>query len=145
MAVSAQKWEALMTDRGTVLTTGLNALAAAATSAVDTAIDNGTNLDKYGWFKIGHGTKTEAAHAGDTVEIRMLCAYDGSTYTDGLGQLVAVIPIDVLTADALHVYQSFRFDLPPCPVKFTLKNTGAHALLDTTNYVQLFTCNNEQQ
>ena len=138
-------WQAALASRGTVLTTGLNALAAAATSAVDTEIDNSTNLDKYGWFEIGHGTKTEAAHAGDTVEIRMMRCYDGANYEAGLGELVAVVPIDVLTADALHIYKSMRFDLPPCKVKFTLKNTGNHAMLDTTNYVELFTSNSEVQ
>ena len=138
-------WQAALASRGTVLTTGLNALAAAATSAVDTEIDNSTNLDTYGWFEIGHGTKTDAAHAGDTVEIRMMRCYDGTNYEAGLGELVAVVPIDVLTADALHIYMSQRFRLPPCKVKFTLKNTGAHAMRDTENYVELFTSNLEVQ
>ena len=142
---NAIKWEAALSSKGTVLTTGLNALAAAATSAVDTEIDNSTNLDKYGWFEVGHGTKTEAAHAGDTIEIRMMRCYDGTNYEAGLGELVAVVPIDVLTADALHIYKSMRFDLPPCKVKFTLKNAGNHAMLDTTNYVELFVSNNEVQ
>ena len=138
-------WQAALASRGTVLTTGLNALAAAATSAVDTEIDNSTNLDTYGWFEVGHGTKTEAAHAGDTVEIRMARCYDGTNYEAGLGELVAVVPIDVLTADALHIYMSQRFRLPPCKVKFTLKNAGNHTMLDTTNYVELFTSNLEVQ
>jgi len=138
-------WQAAALSRGTVLTTGLNALAAAATSAVDTEIDNSTNLDRFGWFEIGHGTKTEAAHAGDTVEIRMMRSYDGTNYEAGLGLLVAVVAIDVLTADALHIYMSNMFVLPPCKVKFTLKNAGAHAMLDTTNYVELFTSNTEVQ
>ena len=138
-------WQAALASRGTVLTTGLNALAAAATSAVDTEINNSTNLDTYGWFEIGHGTKTEAAHAGDTVEIRMMRCYDGTNYEAGLGELVAVVPIDVLTADELHIYKSQRFRLPPCKLKFTLKNAGNHAMLDTTNYVELFTSNLEVQ
>ena len=142
---NAIKWQAAMVSRGAVLTTELDALAAAATSVVGPAVDNGANLDKFGWFEINHGNKTDAAHAGDTVEIYMHRAYDGADYEDGLGKLVAVISIDVLGADALHQYNSDMFLLFPCPVKFTMKNTGEHVLLDTTNTVELFTSNTEVQ
>ena len=138
-------WQAALNSRGTVLTTEINALAAGVTSAVGTVIDNSTNLDTYGWFEVGHGTKTEAAHTGDTVEIWMTRSYDGTNYEAGLGELVAVVSIDVLTADALHIYMSQRFRLPPGKVRFTMKNAGNHAMLDTTNYVELFTSNFEVQ
>jgi len=142
---NAIKWEAAMVSRGTVLTTELNALAAAATSAVGTEIDNSTNLDRFGWFEVNHGTKTEDAHAGDTVEIYMVTAPDGTNYEDGAGQLVAVVATDVVAADTLHQYNSNMFLLPPCKVKFKLKNAGNHAMLDTTNTVELFTSNLEVQ
>ena len=139
------QWAAVMASRGTVLTTELNALAAAATSAVGTEIDNSTNLDRFGWFEINHGTKTEDAHAGDTVEILMVTAPDGTNYEDGAGQVVAVVATDVIAADTLHQYNSLMFLLPPCKVKFKLKNAGNHAMLDTTNTVELFTSNTEVQ
>ena len=138
-------WQAALASRGTVLTTQLNSLAASGQSVVGTEIDNSTNLDIYGWFEIGHGVTGGVSAVGDTIEIWMDRCYDGTTYEDGEGVLVVVVPIDVTGADLLHVYMSQRFRLPPCKVKFTLKNICVRAMMASTNYVELFTSNLEVQ
>jgi len=142
---NAIKWEAAMVSRGLVLSTELNALGVDVLSAQGTEIDNSTNLDTYGWFEVGHGTKTEDAHIGDTLEIRMIRSYDGTNYEWPYGELVAVVSIEGLTADSVHIYQSQQFRLPPCKVKFKLCNRGNHAMMDEGNYVELFTSNLEVQ
>lgn len=142
---NAIKWEGAMVSHTNVLTTELNALAAGGTGGWSGAFSNNTVLSTFFWVEIGHGTKTEDAHVGDTVEIYISMAPDGSNYQEGVGILVAVVPTDVIAANTLHIYTSLKFELPPCAIKFALKNTGSHAMLDTTNYVELFSSNKEIQ
>ena len=145
-------WDAVATSRGTVLTTELDNLAAAAFSAAGTEIDNATNLDQYAWVEFDYDF-ADNPHAGDYVTLFMLKALDGTNYqgagdgTNGPGAhaVVAAIPINFTADHAAHVAMSGVFRLPPCKIKFVLQNNGTRALAASGSVVELFTANDEVQ
>jgi hypothetical protein len=83
-----------------VLTTELNSLASAATSAASAAIDNTTNLDLYVDLELVLATQASSRLTGPTVSVYLTQALDGTNYTDtvaAVAELVAVFTLDVAT------------------------------------------------
>lgn len=146
---NAIKWEALLSDRSTVLTTELNSLGNTSRTNAGSAIDNGTNLDRYGFLEL-NVTFGSAPSAGGYVALYMVTALDGTNYDDGSSSvdpgthtLVTTIPLRATTnAQKLH---SVRFELPPCPIKFILENRSGQAFPASGSTVKLFTVNEEVQ
>lgn len=139
------KWIA-ETDRGTVLTTELNALANGGFSAVGPAYDNTSNLDEWGAVDIVLASL--AATAGAYLQIFLVVSLDGTTYEDppsanqpGSHQLVATVSLLVSTSAKRVMSPWFR--LPPNKFKFVLKNAAGVALGATLNTVTLKTTNEQ--
>lgn len=139
------KWTA-ETDRGTVLTTELNALANGAFSAVGPAYDNTTNLDEWGMLDFVLASLTPAA--GAYLQIFLAVSADGTNYEDavsstqpGSHQLVATVSLRA-SVGACRT-SSLWFRLPPNKFKFILKNGSGVALGATLNTVTLKTANEQ--
>lgn len=139
------KWGGTPTSRGNVLSTELNSLGNGSRTNQGGAIDNGTNLDKYGWVKVSV-TFGSAPSAGGYLELRMIHALDGTNYADGsstvdpgVDTLVMTIPVNAVnTAQSKQVGP---FALPPCKVKFILVNQSGQAFPASGSTVELFTAN----
>jgi hypothetical protein len=134
------------TDRGTVLTTELNALGIGAFSAVGPAYDNTTNLDEWGAIDIVLASLTPTT--GAYLQIFLVVSLDGTTYEDapsatqpGSHQLVATVSLNVSTS-AKRVC-TIWFRLPPNKFKFVLKNASGVALGATLNTCTLKTANEQ--
>jgi hypothetical protein len=139
------KWLA-STDRGTVLTTELNALANGAFSAVGPAYDNTTNLDEWGACDIVLASLTPTT--GAYLQLFLDVSLDGTTYEDapsatnpGSHQLVATVSLNVSASAKRTMTVWFR--LPPNKFKFVLKNAAGVALGATLNTVTLKTTNEQ--
>lgn len=138
------KW-AGYTDRSTVLTTELNALANAGRSAAGTEVDNGANLDMYGVLELSVTFGT-APSAGGYVEIYMVTAPDGTNYEDGSNtvdpgthKLVDRIPVRaVTTAQRLS---GRLIPLLPEKTKFLLYNGSGQAFPASGSTLTLYTTN----
>ena len=138
------KWTAY-TDRSTVLTTELNALANAGRSAAGTEINNATNLDRWGKFELAVTFGT-APSAGGYVEIYAVTAPDGTNYEDGSNtvdpgthKLIDRIPVRaVTTAQRLTGRQ---FSLEPAKTKFLLLNGSGQAFPASGSTLKLYTTN----
>lgn len=138
------KW-AGYTDRSTVLTTELNALANAGRSAAGTEINNATNLDRWGKFELAV-TFGAAPSAGGYVEIYAVTAPDGTNYEDGgntvdpgTHKLIDRIPVRaVTTAQRLTGRQ---FPLEPAKTKFLLLNGSGQAFPASGSTLKLYTTN----
>lgn len=108
------------------LTTELNSLANAATTAASAAIDNTTNLDLYHDLTLTIATMGVARSTGATVSVYLVMALDGTNYDDTnatTAELVAVFPLDAATT----ARQSTRRDVPVPPglfKYFAVNNTG---------------------
>lgn len=146
---NAIKWEAVWTSRSTVLTTELNALAAAARTVVGTEIDNGTNLDQYGKLELSVDF-VSAPTAGGYFQIHMVTAPGGTNYESGSDSIdpgthtvVAVIP--VIATTAAQLLMSPVFVMQPAKTKFLLLNSCSQAFPNTGSTLTLYTCNDEVQ
>ena len=109
-----------------VLTTDLNSLANAATSAATAALDNTTNLDLFADLTFTIATQGGARSAGANVAVYMVQALDGTNYDDvhsGTAELVAVFSLDAATT----ARQLSRRDIPIPPGLYkylAVNNTG---------------------
>ncbi len=124
-------------SRSTVLTTGLNSLAAATQSAAGSAIDNSANLDAQGKAVISL-TYNVGPSDGASVTLWAISAPDGTNYCDAVSAIpLAVVPVALGTSAQL--LETPMFDLPPGKVKFLLTNNGDQALVSSGNTVTLYT------
>ena len=142
-------WATGAVDRGDVLTTGLDALANGSASAVGGEIDNSTNLDQYAILELNVDF-VSAPTLGTTCDIYMVKAIDGTNYEDGSATVVPagsclVASIDMLATTAAMRRTSGIFTLPPCKVKFLLKNNSGQAFPNSGSTVGLYTFNDEVQ
>ncbi len=135
-------WIAL-TSRSTVLTTELNALASAARSNAGTALDNGANLDEWGWLEL-QVTFAVAPTATANLLVYMVLAPDGTNYADGSSTvapgadtLIAAFPILASTSAQRKTVGPIR--LPPCKVKFIIENQTGQAFPATGSTLTLYT------
>jgi len=143
--MSTIKWAGTPTSRGNILSTELNSLANTNRTNAGTAIDNGTNLDKYGWAKL-LVTFGSAPSAGGYVELRMVLALDGTNYADGsssadpgLDSYVMTIPVAAVTS--AQSKQVGPFLLPPCKCKFLVVNQSGVAFPASGSTIELLTAN----
>lgn len=142
---NAIKWDAAMTDRGTVLTTELNSLAADAWSTAGSELDNSTNRDEYALVKLAV-TFGSAPAATGYVEVYLITAPDGANYdtldTDndprGDRLVTSVAVIDTTSAQLRH---SILFALPPTKLKFSVRNRSGQAFPASGSTLRLFTAN----
>ena len=145
---NAIKWEAAAATQGNVLTTELNSLADNAISGVGTAIDNSANLDQFGYVEVNLASLNPTT--GAFLTLYMTMALDGTNYEDPAAStnpawhaIAATIP--VTTGSATKRCMSPKFEIPPCKVKFQLRNDCNVALAASGNTVELFTTNDEVQ
>lgn len=145
---SAIKHEAAALSRGNVLTTELNSLADNAISGVGTEIDNATNLDQFGYVEINLASLNPTTGAFITVYMTM--ALDGTNYEDAASStnpawhaIAATIP--VTTGSATKRCMSPKFEIPPCKVKFQIRNDCNVAFAASGNTATLYTGNDEVQ
>lgn len=143
--MAVMKWAGTPTSRGNILSTELNSLANTNRTNAGGAIDNGTNLDKYGWVKLAVTFGT-APSAGGNVELRMIQALDGTNYADGssssdpgIDSYVFSIPVAAVTT--AQSKQVGPFLLPPCKVKFLVVNQSGVAFPASGSTIELFTAN----
>lgn len=143
--MSTINWAAALTSRGTVLGTELNSLANTSRSNAGTAIDNGTNLDEWGWLElqVTFGTNPSATAY---LAIYMVMAPDGTNYADGSSSvapgtdtLVAVIPVLASTSAQRKTVGPIR--LPPTKFKLICENQTGQAFPASGSTVTLYTGN----
>ena len=140
------KWETTWADRGNVLTTELNALAAGSRTNVGTELVNNTNLDEIGKLEIGV-TFASAPAAGDYLDIHMVQAPDGTNYEDGSstvdpGPHTLKASVQVRAVDSAQRIMTRMFQLEPGKTKFILVNRNAsQAFPATGSTVKLYTTN----
>lgn len=138
--MATEKWSAL-TARAT-LTTELDALADGSYSTPGTAIDNGSNLDR---FCVAQLTVDFVSAPTDRAAIDIYCipAPDGTNYADATQpsayHFVGSFMVDNVTAAQRLV--SAPFELPPCKVKFALHNRSGQAFPATGSIFTPFTFN----
>jgi hypothetical protein len=140
------KWGAAPTSRGTVLSTQMDSLANAGFSALGSAYDNSSNLDRWGWIELSLGSLTPTA--GACIYVYLAPSLDGGTdYDDGPAStnpashlLVAVLQLKTGAA-AKKVVSLTPFSLPPGLFKFAIKNQAGVALASGSNTMVLYTSN----
>lgn len=133
------------TDRGDLLTTQLNSLASGSHSGVGTALDNGTNLDRFA-SAVLNVTFGSAPTDKSTCSLFMVPAVDGSNYADGGSSVrpssryyVGSFELrNVTTAQKVTIP---RFELMPCAVKFVLLNSSGQAFPASGSTVEVHTFN----
>ena len=109
-----------------VLTTDLNSLANAGTSAATAALDNGTALDLFADLTLTVATQGGARTGGAHVTVYIVQALDGTNYDDvhaGTAEIFAVFSLDAATT----ARQITRRDIPIPPglyKLFLVNNTG---------------------
>jgi len=140
------KWSGA-TDRGTALTTELDALAAGSRSNAGSEIANQTNKDKYAVLELTVDFVSAPA-AGGFVRIYMVVAPDGTNYEDGSSsvdpgahKVVRTIPVRADTA--AQRLTSVPFLLSPYKTKFLLTNDTSQAFPASGSQVKLYTWNDE--
>jgi len=146
---NAIQWQSAPTSRGNVLSTELNSLADAARTDAGTEIDNSVNLDTYGCLEM-NVTFGTAPGAGGYVALYIVTAPDGTNYSDGSSTvdpgadtLVLSIPVRAVTTAQRKITK--WFPLPPCKLKFILRNESGQAFPASGSTVELFADNFELQ
>jgi hypothetical protein len=142
-------WQTVPNSRGNVLSTELNALASGSRTNAGTAIDNSTNLDKYGYLELNVDF-VSAPSAGAYCAIYMVMSLDGTNYADGSstvdpGADAWVINIPILASTAAQNKQVGPIALPPSKFKLILLNVTGQAFPASGSTLELFTANDEVQ
>lgn len=115
----------------TVISTGLDALAATTGKAISSAIDNSTDLDLFDDLELSVDFVT-APTAGTVVEVYLLPAVDGTNYPDGstsvLPQAGLFVGGFVVRNDTAAQRMALRgIALPPGSFKYLVQNTTNQA------------------
>lgn len=146
---NAIQWQAAPTSRGTVLTTEMNALAAAARTNSGTEIDNSVNLDMYGWLELSVTFGTAPAASG-FVSIYIVRALGGTNYEDGSstvdpGGHTWVASIPVRAVNTIQRLMVGPIQLPPSKIEFIVANNASQAFSASGHTLTLYTDNAEVQ
>lgn len=118
----------------TVLSTELNSLANAAAALASSGYDNATNLYLWAMFELNVQFGSSPT-AGNTVDLYIIPAVDGSNYDDAVTgasgsapstSYVGGFPLRAVTsAQKVPIGVARRVDLPPVPFKvFVVNNSG---------------------
>lgn len=144
-------WEQPYVSRGTVLASELNSLANNGISGVSgsgtgVAIDNATNLDQYGTFRLSV-TFGSNPSAGGSVNVYELVSVDGSTYGSSAAttQLRFLCAIPVNASTSAQVLDSPLVLLRPAASKYVLENKTGVAFPASGSTLALYTANDEVQ
>lgn len=141
--MASQKWEAAAIT--SLLTTELNSLANGSTCALGTEYDNATNLYLYGLFEL-NVTFGSAPTAGNTVDLYIVPAPDGTNYDDGSASVTPPItnyaggfPLRaVTTAQKIAIGGPLSLIwLPPLKFKVLVKNGSGQAFPASGSTVKL--------
>lgn len=144
--MQTEKWDGF-TSRGVVLDTQLDGLTTASYSLPSaSAVDNAANKDRYGMAVLKTGFAVNPTVEGE-LRLYMLAAPDGTNF--GGFDSATNQPAEECYVGSFHVYadtavqycQSPLFVMPPCPVKFILKNGAGQTTAATLNTVTLYTTN----
>ena len=144
-------WNDPPTSRGTVLASELNSLANGALSGVSgsgtgSPVDNATNLDQYGLFRLSV-TFGSNPSAGGSINVYEIIAADGSTYGSSAAavqmRLVCSIPVNASTS--LQVIDTPPILLRPALSKYAIENKTGVAFPASGSTLTLFTANDEVQ
>lgn len=125
----------------TVMSTELNALAAATGKAISSAIDNSTNLDLFDDLELAVDF-VSAPTAGTVIEVYLLPSLDGgTTYPDGDASILPqsslfVGGFAVRAATAAQVMVLRGIALPPGWFKYLVQNTTNQAFPATGSVLQ---------
>jgi hypothetical protein len=131
--MTTQKWEAAAIT--SLMTTELNSLANGSTAIASAGYDNATNLYLFGLFEL-NVTFGSAPTAGNTVDLFLVPAPDGTNYDDGSGSVTPPItcyaggfPLRaVTTAQKIPLGGPLSLLwLPPLPFKVVVKNGSGQA------------------
>ena len=146
---NAIQWQAALTDRGNVLTTEMNSLTNTSRTAAGTAVDNSTNLDKYGWLECNFTFGTNPTSTAYMI-IYMVMSADGTNYADGdasntpgFDAVVATFSVRATTSAQRKIIGPIM--LPPTKVKFLVENQAGQTMAASGNTVKLWTDNDEIQ
>lgn len=141
-------WDAAAADVGDVLTSGLDALADGAYSALGTEYDNTSGLHRWGWLEINLASLNPTT--GANLLLFMVPALDGTNYPDapsstnpGLQYLIA--QVNVATGSATKRIATSGFRLPPAKIKFVLYNDCNVSLAANGSTVTLYAADDEIQ
>lgn len=124
--MATTKHKAYSASIASVLTTDLNSLASAGTSAASAALDNTSALDLFADLTLTVATQGSARGTGANVTVYLVQALDGTNYDDvhaGTAELVTVFSLDAATT----ARQVTRRDIPIPPglyKLFVVNNTG---------------------
>lgn len=136
-----ENWS-VMTAHASLLTTQLDALADAGLSVVGTALDNGTNKDR---FAVAECLVDFVSAPTDraAIDLYMSIAPDGTNYADSAdpAQYAFVGSFMVDNATAAQRLVTARFEIPPCKVKFQVKNRSGQAFPASGSIVNVYTFN----
>lgn len=150
MVASVVKWEALVTDRGDIITTAFNDLANNDLAA-SSEIDNGTNLDTYGWIEINVTFGSSPNDTNPSIDIYLSIALDNTNYstapvTSGTNQdlFVCSIPVQKNTS-AQRLISPRPILLPACKFKLYADNQTGVAFPSSGSTLALYTANLESQ
>jgi hypothetical protein len=133
---------AAFTDRGDVISTGLNSLADATISAAGTEVDNSTNLDTHAVVEVVLASLNPTGNP--YVSIYMTTAPDGTNYQDapvtgGTNQNMLLCTIPIPTGSAAKRVISKMVRIPPMKLKLYLDNQLNVALGASGNTVAFYT------
>ncbi len=142
-------WQTSPNSRGNVLSTELNALANGSRTNAGTAVDNSTNLDKFGYLELNVDF-VSAPSAGAYCTIYMVMSLDGTNYADGSSSVdpgadASIITIPILASTAAQNKQVGPIPLPPSKFKLILENSTGQPFPATGSTLELFTANDEIQ
>jgi len=135
--MAAEKWTAAA-DRGTVLTTELNALGNGAISAPGSALPNQTNMDRYFVAEL-KATWAATPTDGELAELYAVPDGGGGQETRDNNHFCGSFKVEN-NAGAQILYTE-PFLLPPFSTKFTLLNRAGTAMTATGHTVKIYSFN----
>ncbi len=144
-------WDAALASRGNALASELNSLANGSVSGLSgsgtgVAIDNATNLDQYGLFRLSV-TFGSSPSSGGYVNVYEVIQADGSAYGSSAAtvQMRFICSIQVNASTSAQVLDSPLVPLRPASSKYALENKTGVSFPASGSTLALFTADDEVQ
>lgn len=137
-----------LTNRGTVLSTEMNALANVTYSAAGPEYDNTTQLDSWGILELLAKQFTSAPTLNAPIHVYAISAPDGTDYEDG----ASIRAPDDAYVGTFQMYNTNSadqrvltrpFKLKPVKLKILIFNACGQTMAATLNVMRLFTFNRQ--
>lgn len=140
------KWTALSAVINALINADMASLANNAYTGLGTAVDNSSNLHRWGWLELKLGSIDPVD--GACIFIFLIPSFDGGTdYDDGPStnnpcshNIVATVSVNIASSAKKITYGPIS--LPPGLFKFAIRNSTGVALNASNNTLDLYT-NNE--